>query len=404
MRKVAYLTDVEGRWDKLVDFCTSSGAGASLVTYDDARGLRVADDAVFVFGGDAIDRGPAGRKIVATLLAAKNAQPDRVVLLAGNRDINKLRLARELDVRAAPSARGELLRTIFSRTMGARDAFQHRLAELATEGRPSSDEDVVDSWLEDVAPGGMQTRYLASAVLGHREDETLFLHGGVTAENLGVVPGLASRVTGVDAWVRALNDFYAESMSAFVAGRCADDGTPLWQALLAYQAPLRGTAFNQASVVYARPGDALGNPRLPPEPVVDALRASSVRRVVIGHTPSGDCPAVLRDGTGFELVLADNSYGRVEHGSRVTIEEGALRIEGTTLLDSGEREPVACELGPRGTESPFVGLRDAASGRLVKARLGRGDYLLFRALEERRVEQIAVTEAELQRATLIVAR
>ena len=113
---------------------------------------------------------------------------------------------------------------------------------------------------------------------------------------------------------------------------------------------------------------------------------------------------MLRDGTGFELVLADNSYGRVEHGSRVTIEEGALRIEGTTLLDSGEREPVACELGPRGTESPFVGLRDAASGRLVKARLGRGDYLLFRALEERRVEQIAVTEAELQRATLIVAR
>jgi hypothetical protein len=226
----------------------------------------------------------------------------------------------------------------------------------------------------------------------------------VTAENLGVVPGRASRIDGVDAWVLALNDFYAESMSAFVAGRCATDGTPLWQELLAYQAPLPGTAFNQSSVVYARPGDALGNPMLPPEPVVAALRASSVRRVVIGHTPSGDCPALLRDESGFELVLADNSYGRLEHGSRVTIEQGTLRIEGTTMLDSGEREPVACDLLPGAAPAPLTGLRDAATGRLVKARLQRGDYLLFRALEGYRVEQLAMTEAELQRASLVVAR
>ena len=142
MRKVAYLTDIEGRWDKLLDFCAGPGARSSLVSYDEARGLRVADDAVFVFGGDAIDRGPAGRKIVATLLAAKRAQPDRVVLLAGNRDINKLRLARELDARLPAGTRAELLRSIFSRTMGARDAFAHRQAELTTEGRPASDEDV----------------------------------------------------------------------------------------------------------------------------------------------------------------------------------------------------------------------------------------------------------------------
>lgn len=402
MRKVAYLTDVEGRWDKLLDFC----AGASLVSYDEARGLRVADDAVFVFGGDAVDRGPAGRKIIATLLAAKRAQPDRVVLLAGNRDINKLRLARELDGRTPSGARAELLRSIFSRTMGARDAFQHRQAELTAEGRPSSDEDVVDSWLDDIAPQGAHTSYLAAAVLAHREDETLFLHGGVTAENLGVVPGLPARAAGVDAWVHALNDFYAESMSAFVAGRCAPDGTPLWQELLAYQAPLPGTALNQASVVYARPSDHLGNPMLPPEPVVAALRASNVRRVVVGHTPSGDCPALLRDPTGFELVLADNSYGRLEHGSRVIIDDHVVRVEGRTLLDSGEREPVACELLPESaaSSSAFVGLRDAGTGRLVKARLERGDYLTFRALEGHRVEQIAATEVELQRALLVVPR
>jgi hypothetical protein len=402
--KVAYLTDIEGRWEKLLDFCAPrAGGGAPLVSYDDARGLRVADGAVFVFGGDAIDRGPAGRKVVRTLLEAKRAQPDRVVLLAGNRDINKLRLARELDVRPSSGTRADLLRSIFSRTMGARDAFAHRRTELATEGRPSSDEDVVDSWLEDVAPGGEQTRYLESAVLAHREGETLFVHGGVTAENLGVVPGRTARIEGVDAWMRALNDFYAESVSAFVAGRYASNGSPMWQELLAYQAPLPGTALNQASVVYARPGDSFGNPALPAEHVIDALRASDVRRVVIGHTPSGDCPAIVRDGAGFELVLADNSYGRIERGARVTIDaSGVLRTEGTTVLDSEEHEVVATELAA--ARGAFIGLRDERTGRLVKARLARGDYLLFRALEGRRVEQLAATDAELARASLVVPK
>lgn len=411
MRKVAYLTDVEGRWDKLLDFC----AGTSLVRYDERRGLRVADDAVFVFGGDAIDRGPAGRRIIATLLAAKRAQPDRVVLLAGNRDINKLRLARELDgqppsstppeVRRGP--RAELLRYVLSSTMGAREAFEHRRAELAAEGRSSGDEDVVDSWLEDVAPDGAHTRYLAEAVLAHREDATLFVHGGVTVENLGVVPRLSARIAGVDAWVRALNEFYADSIDAFVAGRVGPDGTPLWQDLIRYQAPVTGTRLNQASVVYARATDAVGNPQLPPEPVVAALVASDVRRLVVGHTPSGDCPALLRDATGFQLVLADNSYGRLEHGSRVMIDGDVVRTDGTTLLDSGERAHVTSELRLESGESStssFLGLRDVATGRLVKARLVRGDYLTFRGFEGYRVEQIAATEEELQRASLVVPR
>ena len=341
------------------------------------------------------------------MLEAKRAQPDRVVLLAGNRDINKLRLARELDVRPSSGTRGDLLRSIFSNTMGARDAFVHRQTELASDGRPASDEDVVDSWLEDVARGGAHTRYLAAAVLAHREGETLFVHGGVTADNLGVVPGRPSRIApSVDAWIRALNDFYAESLSAFLVGRCAPNGTPLWHDLLAYQAPLPGSALNQASVVYARPGDSLGNPMLPAEHVVAALRSSEIRRVVIGHTPSGDCPAIVRDGTGFELVLADNSYGRIERGSRVTIDAaGVLRIEGTTVLDSGAHEAVATELGRESSSAAtFVGLRDESTGRLVKARLARGDYLTFRALEGRRVEQLAATEAELARATLVVPK
>jgi hypothetical protein len=402
MRRVAFLTDIEGRWDKLADFC----AGSPLVTYDEERGLRVASDALFVFGGDAIDRGPAGRKIVRTLLAAKRAQPDQVVLLAGNRDLNKLRLARELDGEPPPGApagsRADLLRFVFSQTMGARDAFEHRRAELATEGRASADEDVVDSWLEDVAPDGPLTRYLSRAVLAHREEETLFLHGGVTGENLGLVPGRAARIPELDRWLLALNELLAGSIAAFAAGRSAPDGTPLWQPILDYQAPVPGTRLNQASVVYARTTDPLGNPVLPPEHVIAALRASGVRRVVVGHTPTGDCPSFVRDRSGFALVLADNSYGRIERGSRVTVDGATVRVEGTTLLDSGAREEVACELALEAA-SP-LGLRDAATGRLVKAQLARGPYLMYRAFEGRRIEQRAATADELDAASLLEPR
>ena len=49
----------------------------------------------------------------------------------------------------------------------------------------------------------------------------------------------------------------------------------------------------------------------PADPAVAAwLIASGVRRVVVGHKPSGDCAAVLSSGhTGVEVLSADNSYG-----------------------------------------------------------------------------------------------
>jgi hypothetical protein len=159
---------------------------------------------------------------------------------------------------------------------------------------------------------------------------------------------------------------------------------------------------NQTSVVYARPTDERGDPVLPPEPVIASLRADGVRRVVVGHTPSGDCPAIFRDGLGFELVLADNSYGRVERGARVTIDGAVLRIEGVTTLDSGEEAGVLSVLD---ADAPVVlGQRDPASRRLVKGQLARGGFLGFRAKDGYEVEQVALTDDDLAGLALIPPR
>ncbi len=437
MGLVAHLTDVEGIWLKVEDFARDNPA----VSLDGDR-LLLADGATFVFGGDAIDRGPWSRRVVASLLDAKERYGDRVVLLAGNRDINKMRLARELTglpPKRAPrdvvlAGRPALLRWIFEHTMGAKKAFEMRRAELAqagfsdTSGAASSpppspggrgtastshdsapsatsaveDEDVVESFVADVVPDGPLSRYLAACQLAHRHGPTLFVHGAVTGESLGVVPGDERRIDDVDAWIGALNAFYSDQVTAFRERRYGPGGEPLWAPIVAYQAPVPGTRLHQASVVYGRPADALGNPVLPPRAVIEALGRAGIRRVVVGHTPSGDSPSVLCED-GFQLVIADNSYGRVERGSQLLLDGERMRARGRVRLDGGDERAVRFELPDLGAAGP-IGLRDAATGRLVKGTLDSGDYLAFRFLEAFQIEQTALPEHECRGLSLVAPR
>ncbi len=318
-----------------------------------------------------------------------------------------MRLARELDgapparlaEEAASLSKSELLKLIFRKTMGAKEAFGHRQVELLVEGRSGTDDDVVASYAEDVAPGGDLTRYLARATLAHREGDALFVHGGVTRENLFMTPN-APKSADIDGWMRALADFYGASIEAFVTERSDAKGRARWSDLVAYQSPIPGTRQNPTSLVYARPTNDEGDPRLPPVDVVRTLLENGIRRVVLGHTPSGDFPAVLRDGP-FELVLADNSYARWERGSRVVIEGEATHVHGFTELDGGERHEIAHAIA-EADRSP-VGLRDEASGQLVKAPLDDG-FVTFRALpnyavEQRRVDRDAIASFSLGRAS-----
>lgn len=400
---VAYLTDVEGSWTRLASFCAAS----PLVTLD-GDVLRVQDGATFVFGGDAIDRGPWSRRIVRTLQAAKQAQPDQVVLLGGNRDLNKLRLPRELggfpprrapdDAKTWPRAR--LLQFIFAKTMGAGDAFAHRRTELAYErgvdAAAVEDEDVAQSFVDDLAPDGALTRYLASCQLAWRAGATLYVHGGVAEEALSIVPGLApvdlARFDDEE-WLARLDAFYTTQIQAFRARALRPDGSPLWEDAVLYQAPRPGAHGNPGSVVYGRMGDALNNPGLPAPEVVAALQRCGVRRVVVGHTPSGDTPSIVRATATkepFEVVVADNSRSRVDTASVTTIRDDGLRIDGRCVLEDGRAIDVALEL-PIDDRTTPIGRRVAGAPDLVKARHDDG-WLLFRYEPEWRFVQRLVPE------------
>lgn len=416
---VAYLTDVEGMWTKLASFARANPE----VSLDAAGRLRVAPGAIFVYGGDAIDRGAHGRRVVATLLEAKRRQPDQVVLLAGNRDINKLRLPRELgghppprtpeEVRRGP--RPQLLRWIFQHTMGAPGAFDFRRTEVAHEragtaaaGSEVSEDEVVEGFLADLEPGGALRAYLAACQLAFRAGRTLFVHGGLSAESLGHVPGRAEPLAtagalevDVDAWIASLNDWYTEQLDAFAAARLDEGGTPAWQPLIAYQAPAPGSRLNPGSVVYGRSVDDHNNLVLPAAEVIAALARAGLDRAVVGHTPSGDSPSLGRRGR-FQMLCADNSHARHDQGSRVWLDDRALRIDAATRLDGDAADAplrrVQVTLYPD-DDSP-LGLRTRGSGRLVRGVLDDGTLLTYRALPEWKTEQLAAAPDSLPRDTL----
>ena len=115
--RIGYLSDIEGHWGYFLecvrrsnvldwedaDDCTPSlssalneGGGEMNILFK--RLTLRGNNTHFVYGGDTVDKGPGDIRLVRALVNLKRRYPDRVHLLVGNRDLNKLRLPSELSV------------------------------------------------------------------------------------------------------------------------------------------------------------------------------------------------------------------------------------------------------------------------------------------------------------------
>uniref|UniRef100_M4BWE1 Calcineurin-like phosphoesterase domain-containing protein n=1 Tax=Hyaloperonospora arabidopsidis (strain Emoy2) TaxID=559515 RepID=M4BWE1_HYAAE len=200
------------------------------------------------------------------------------------------------------------LKWMLDHTMGSGGDFERRRSELVLRQEVGDmnnvmDENVVKSYVDSVKEGGVLRDFLLHGNLAFVAHQTLFVHGGIINGDdgaglsaLGRVPDEPSKhFDSVLEWVDKLNAWYRSQIQDWI-------DYPHWNAkhssrggneLLKYVVP------NYAgSVVVGRHLLAGGMPTPLPDKTASLLSKSGIRRVIIGHTPHGNCPTVIKQPQG----------------------------------------------------------------------------------------------------------
>ena len=92
--KLGYVTDIEGNLEYFKRYVSHS---SSVLSYENETcKLVLKEGCYFVHGGDVVDKGNGDIRLCRQLVDLKKRYPNRVYLLVGNRDLNKLRFSAEL--------------------------------------------------------------------------------------------------------------------------------------------------------------------------------------------------------------------------------------------------------------------------------------------------------------------
>jgi murein DD-endopeptidase MepM/ murein hydrolase activator NlpD len=381
--QVEALGDVEGNWTKVATFLQNSKLlKANPAAPDDEEKYEmVGKVGTFVYLGDSIDNGKQNQKVLRFFTSLKKRYPTRVVLILGNRDINKLRFLWELKDAALkmddPATMNSLdrfrltawadefaaflktnptvddakpaythgqnidtdkvLKTKFllAKTLGCVPTFGFLKEEL---GNPADIE--VVHYLENLAQkGGLLNTYLhmAQVIYYDKYTKTLFMHGGIPQDNVGFVPGAGKKdftdKTGMIAWTEALNK-WAQARILDAEKGDIEKAIPLIQ----YQEPVIqtlangktswGSTPNPESVVLARPWLADFNISMIRDDIQTQLLAAGVTRLVFGHSPVGDVPVFMKNGQ-FEMIDADTTQALQPHNGTVVITPKGAQVLAT---------------------------------------------------------------------------
>ena len=367
--RVLHITDSEG---SSVFFKTLKNN--SVVHYHPDKGLyfnKKIPKPYFIFGGDVTDRGKHDREITKLLVDFKRREPHRVALLAGNREIKNNRFKIELDqdlirarllrtpsprwlpenertvpldyVIADMSAKGRrvntqdnsaitshvnslsieecqliYLRWMLEKTMGCPHTFRYRREEMAQSLQKTdiSDVDVLRNFLQETAPDGLMGQYLQLAQVGVIVPDTCILavHGGLTETNIGKLPEMSAQdkpITDVKLWIKLFNEWYAEQIKQWIHFKPTELTVPGCAKLDESALPLPGK--NKTIIT----SDMLSKDRGfidIPAIVRDYLIKNKIYVVLTGHQPSGDHPAILRNGNVI-FINGDTGYAKFNPGN-----------------------------------------------------------------------------------------
>jgi len=435
---VLYLTDTEGRLDNLNGVLKARGLKM-------VRGrLEFTDkSSQLVFGGDLTDRGAASIRLVRMLTDLKERHPDRVSLIWGNRDVNKLAMPRDLaamartidadyskwlvdKLEAEAKESGKTLRlpragarlskalaphnTIENRvdywlaSHSAPGALENHRKELELlQGHKVSARDAARDYVAQVMPGGEYFRYLSKGQLMAIRGGAVYVHGGITDENYGRVPGATRRILDPHAWAKALNEWGTSQLAAWEQVARAGAHSKLPQKLVSYGDaiwdptvvdPVTGrkgaVIMNDMSVIYPFRQKEAGNLRMASDKTIGYLKRYGITTMVVGHTPAGHVPVLLRR-PGFLLMMGDTSFGSRGDETYIKIgRKGGVQVRGRTADGTLVSQSVSVN-----STSPVGHL--TSDGYTVLGKTKAGKYLLYKYYGGYQIDEKQVSAAELKK-------
>jgi hypothetical protein len=385
------IADIEGDWRKIHSFASNSNI-LTIKSDDPAHfDAELSGDSKLVFLGDSIDKGPNNLKVLSFLIYLKHKYPDRVVFIQGNRDANKLRFIWELKPQAlalndpaehlsldrfrlnswakafsqfistealaqvdsvpTPYTHGTDLindrilkmKWMLKDTMGCPTTFQ----DLKGEMDHAPDTAVAEQLLSWVSQEGLLAEYLRLSDLAYLDEPTgsLFVHGGISVENFGVIPESrlgrsdSSKITDVRAWIATLNAWSQARIQQGLAGDI-EGALPLIQ----YQEPqvvLNAVGAqtwglpNGISIAQGRPWsetfnlDPYHSAGLSPE-LIAHLQASGISKILFGHSPVGQVPVMMKSGD-FLVVACDTSVTTPPRVATIEVSDSGVQITATYM-------------------------------------------------------------------------
>jgi len=349
---IEVMPDVEGCWNKVLDFMTKSRiftVNGHTITYDNFkpenyRQINMKSNCKFVCLGDMIDNGPNNFAVLALLRYLKETYGKNVILILGNRDINKLRLKFELET-IRPKYIGntelvnlykqlvnlykilgsqndqlnikvEILKYLLTNTFGIRDNFNFMKTELNT----INDLDVLKGYKDLVSNYNDLMYILKNGQLIYYDEPTksIFVHGSINCVNFLKNHNGTITYKTVDEWVKNLNKWARDIIINPTQTNIEE--------LILYQEPdhnphKKVITENQYSVVGARPWDydkteindkgfykTIG--------VVSQIIECSqkvnnlgINNILVGHSPIGQLPIIIKDeNTNIITVACDTTY------------------------------------------------------------------------------------------------
>lgn len=321
--RIVAVGDLHGDWEAW----QAIARGAGLV---DPRGRWRGGRTVLVQLGDIVDRGPDSLRIIDHLQRLQRQAPrsgGRVIVLVGNHEAmmmtGDLRYVHPGEYAAFVTRSSERLRSeVFSRNRPAIEAEYRR-------DRPTMPPEAIrQAWLR-ATPLGLVEHQAAWSPQGHlgrwtltnsaivKLDDTLFVHGGLSAELAPL--GIEEINRRVQLALRA-----QDQAPTSIIG---DPLGPLW-----YRGHvLREPGSDEAPSTAAGQAAQAQRPSIPDELDL-VLRSTGARRVVIGHTPSRQGIIVEHGG---KLVRADSAISRAYGGSLSWVEIVGDRVTPRSVARPG---------------------------------------------------------------------